>query len=60
MEVDVQKVKEKVAARRKELEAEESELSELEETTPKTRSKTKKMMMKRKVGGGVEAMDVDE
>jgi large subunit ribosomal protein L24e len=59
MEVDVQKVKDKVAARRKELEADESELSELEETTPKTRSKTKKML-KRKVGGGVEAMDVDE
>lgn len=59
MEVDVQKVKEKVAARRKELEAEESELSELEEELPKQKTKTKKML-KRKVGGGVEAMDVDE
>ncbi|KAF1832873.1 hypothetical protein BDW02DRAFT_553744 [Decorospora gaudefroyi] len=58
MEVDAQKVKEKVAARRKELEAEESDLeSELGETLPKTKSKRK---LKMKVGGGVEAMDVDE
>ena len=57
VEVDVQKVKEKVAARRKELEAEESELSEIEEALPKMKSKRK---MKMKVGGGVEAMDVDE
>jgi large subunit ribosomal protein L24e len=58
-EVDVQKVKEKVAARRKELEAEESELeSEIEEALPKIKSSKQKM--RRKVGGGVEAMDVDE
>jgi large subunit ribosomal protein L24e len=57
-EVDVQKVKEKVAARRKELEAEESELSELEEELPKMKSSKRKLKMK--VGGGVEAMDVDE
>ncbi|EDU39582.1 hypothetical protein PtrV1_00407 [Pyrenophora tritici-repentis] len=58
MEVDVQKVKAKVAARRKELEAEESDLeSEIEEVTPKMKSKRK---LKMKVGGGVEAMDVDE
>ncbi|CAO2653284.1 Nn.00g026950.m01.CDS01 [Neocucurbitaria sp. VM-36] len=58
MEVDLQKVKEKVAARRKEIEAEESELdSDLEETLPKSKSKRKLRM---KVGGGVEAMDVDE
>ena len=58
MEVDVQKVKEKVAARRKEIEAEESELdSELEESLPKIKSKRK---MKMKVGGGVESMDVDD
>ncbi|KAL7772454.1 hypothetical protein CFE70_002413 [Pyrenophora teres f. teres 0-1] len=58
MEVDVQKVKAKVAARRKELEAEESDLeSEIEEATPKMKSKRK---LKMKVGGGVEAMDVDE
>jgi large subunit ribosomal protein L24e len=58
MEVDVQKVKDKVAARRKEIEAEESDLeSEIEETLPKVKSKRK---LKMKVGGGVEAMDVDE
>jgi large subunit ribosomal protein L24e len=57
MEVDVQKVKDKVAARRKEIEAEESDLeSEIEETLPKVKSKRK---LKMKVGGGVEAMDVD-
>lgn len=58
-EPDVQTVKDKVAARRKELEAEESELSDAEEEMlPKTKSKRK---MKMKVGGrGVEAMDVDE
>ncbi|OAK93780.1 hypothetical protein IQ06DRAFT_330523 [Phaeosphaeriaceae sp. SRC1lsM3a] len=55
-EVDVQKVREKVEKRRRELEAEESEMSEAEET-PKMKSKRK---MKMKVGGGVEAMDVDE
>ncbi|KAH9859741.1 ATPase-activating ribosome biosynthesis protein [Plenodomus lingam] len=58
MEVDLQKVKDKVAARRKEIAAEESELdSDLEETLPKTKSKRK---LKMKVGGGVEAMDVDD
>ncbi|KAH7371659.1 ribosomal protein L24e-domain-containing protein [Pyrenochaeta sp. MPI-SDFR-AT-0127] len=58
MEVDLQKVKEKVAARRKEFAAEESELdSDLEETLPKIKSKRK---LKMKVGGGVEAMDIDE
>jgi large subunit ribosomal protein L24e len=57
MEVDLQKVKDKVAARRKELEADESELdSDLEEILPKVKSKRK---LKMKVGGGVEAMDVD-
>jgi len=56
-EVDVQKVKEKVEKRRKEIEMDESELSELEEEVPKMKSKRK---LKRKVGGGVEAMDVDE
>lgn len=61
MEVDVQKVREKVEKRRKELEegmdAEESELeSELEEELPKQKNKKKLRM---KVGGGVEAMDVD-
>lgn len=58
VDVDVQQVKAKVAARRKELEAEESELdSDLEETLPKVKSKRK---LKMKVGGGVEAMDVDD
>ncbi|KAH3996057.1 ribosome biogenesis protein RLP24 [Parastagonospora nodorum] len=56
-EVDVQKVKEKVEKRRKEIEMDESELSELEEEVPKMKSKRKLRM---KVGGGVEAMDVDE
>jgi large subunit ribosomal protein L24e len=57
MEVDVEKVKEKVEKRRKELEAEESELeSDLEEELPKMKNKTK---LRRKVGGGVEAMEVD-
>lgn len=61
MEDDVQKVREKVEKRRKELEegmdAEESELeSELEEELPKQKNKKKLRM---KVGGGVEAMDVD-
>merc|ERR1711879_992643 len=57
-QTDVQTVKDKVAARRKELEAEESELSDAEEEMlPKTKSKRK---MKMKVGGRcVEAMDVD-
>ncbi|KAF1843148.1 uncharacterized protein K460DRAFT_291178 [Cucurbitaria berberidis CBS 394.84] len=58
VQVDLQKVKEKVAARRKEIAAEESELdSDLEETLPKSKSKRK---LKMKVGGGVDAMDVDE
>jgi large subunit ribosomal protein L24e len=58
MVVDVEKVKEKVAKRRKEIELGESELdSDMEETTPKMKSKRK---MKMKVGGGVESMDVDE
>jgi large subunit ribosomal protein L24e len=58
MVVDVQKVKEKVEKRRKEIELGESELdSDMEETTPKMKSKRK---LKMKVGGGVEAMDVDE
>jgi large subunit ribosomal protein L24e len=58
-EPDVQTVKDKVAARRKELEAEESELSDVEEELlPKSKSKRK---MKMKLGGGaVEAMDVDD
>jgi large subunit ribosomal protein L24e len=56
-EVDVQKVKEKVEKRRKEIEMDESELSEMEEEVPKMKSKRK---LKMKVGGGVEAMDVDE
>jgi large subunit ribosomal protein L24e len=56
--VDVEKIKEKVAKRRKEIEMDESELdSEIEEATPKMKSKRK---LKMKVGGGVEAMDVDE
>ncbi|KAH7402198.1 ribosome biogenesis protein RLP24 [Phaeosphaeria sp. MPI-PUGE-AT-0046c] len=54
--VDVQKIKEKVEKRRRELEAEESEMSDVEEV-PKMKSKRK---LKMKVGGGVEAMDVDE
>jgi large subunit ribosomal protein L24e len=55
-EVDVAEVKAKVERRRKEIEMEESEMSE-EETLPKMKSKRK---LKMKVGGGVEAMDVDE
>jgi len=56
--VDVEKVREKVEKRRKEIEMDESELeSDLEETLPKMKSKRK---LKMKVGGGVEAMDVDE
>jgi large subunit ribosomal protein L24e len=55
--MDVDQVREKVEKRRKELEMEESDLeSELEEDVPKMRKKTK---LRRKVGGGVEAMDVD-
>ncbi|KAF2680378.1 hypothetical protein K458DRAFT_373658 [Lentithecium fluviatile CBS 122367] len=53
-EVDVEMVKEKVAKRRKEIE--EDALSE-EEMVPKMKSKRK---LKMKVGGGVEAMDVDD
>jgi large subunit ribosomal protein L24e len=53
--VDVEKVREKVQARRKEIE--EDALSEDEQVTPKMKSKRK---LKMKVGGGVEAMDVDE
>jgi large subunit ribosomal protein L24e len=57
-EVDVEKVKAKVEKRRREIEAEESGLeSEIKEATPKMKSKRK---LKMKVGGGVEAMDVDE
>ncbi|KAF2745284.1 hypothetical protein M011DRAFT_406717 [Sporormia fimetaria CBS 119925] len=60
MEVDVQKVKATVEKRRKELEnldLEESEIeSDLEEELPKQKSKTK---LRRKVGGGVEEMEVD-
>lgn len=52
--VDVDKVREKVEARRKEIE--EDALSD-EEEVPKMKSKRK---LKMKVGGGVEAMDVDE
>jgi large subunit ribosomal protein L24e len=56
--VDVEKVKEKVAKRRKEIEMDKSELdSDLEEQLPKMKSKRKLRM---KVGGGVEAMDVDK
>lgn len=56
--VDVEKVKAKVAKRREEIAMDESELdSDLEETLPKMKSKRK---LKMKVGGGVEAMDVDE
>ncbi|CAI6333151.1 unnamed protein product [Periconia digitata] len=55
MEVDVDKVKEKVAKRRQEIA--EEELSE--EELPKSKLKSKRKL-KRKVGGGVEAMDVDE
>jgi large subunit ribosomal protein L24e len=55
-EVDVQKVREKVQARRKEIE--EDALSEDEEVTPKMANKSKRKL-KMKVGGGVEAMDVD-
>ncbi|KAF2020467.1 hypothetical protein BU24DRAFT_487085 [Aaosphaeria arxii CBS 175.79] len=60
MEVDVQKVKERVEKRRKELEAmgvEDSELeSDMEEELPKMKSKKKLRM---KVGGGIERMDID-
>ncbi|KAF2634834.1 hypothetical protein P280DRAFT_523658 [Massarina eburnea CBS 473.64] len=56
MEVDVEKVREKVAARRKEIA--EDELSE-EEEVPKMKNKSKRKL-KMKVGGGVEAMDVDD
>ena len=55
MEVDVDAVKEKVAKRRKEIE--EDELSEEEVEAPKLKSKRK---LKMKVGGGTEAMDVDD
>lgn len=58
VEVDVEKVKEKVEKRRREIEMDESELdSDLEEELPKMKSKRK---LKMKVGGGVEAMDVDK
>jgi large subunit ribosomal protein L24e len=47
-----------VEKRRREIAMDESELdSDLEESTPKMKSKRK---LKMKVGGGVEAMDVDE
>lgn len=52
MEVDVEKVKEAVERRRKEIEEDVSE-----EETPKMKSKRK---LKMKVGGGVDSMDVDE
>jgi len=55
--VDVAKLREKVQARRKEIE--EDALSEEDEVTPKMKSKSKKKL-KMKVGGGAEAMDVDE
>lgn len=55
-EVDVDKVREKVERRRREIEMSEEEMSEVEEV-PKMKSKRK---LKMKVGGGVEAMDVDE
>ena len=56
--VDVEKVREKVEKRRKEIEMDESELdSEIEETLPKMKSKRK---LKMKDGGGVDEMDVDE
>ncbi|KAJ4374658.1 ATPase-activating ribosome biosynthesis protein [Didymella sp. IMI 355093] len=58
-EVDVAAVKAKVDKRRKEIEMDESELdSDLEETLPKQKTKTKRKLA-RKVGGGTEAMDVD-
>lgn len=57
MEVDVEKVKEKVARRRKEIEMEEEELDSEVEELPKIKSKRK---LKMKVGGGVEEMEVDE
>jgi len=59
MHVDLQQVKDKVAARRQEIAAEESELdSDLEEETlPKAKTKRK---LKMKAGGGTDAMDVDE
>jgi large subunit ribosomal protein L24e len=57
-DVDVEAVKQKVEKRRREIAMDESELdSDLEESTPKMKSKRK---LKMKVGGGVEAMDVDE
>lgn len=56
MDVDVEKVKESVEKRRREIE--DMELSEEDEEVPalKQKSKTK---LRRKVGGGVESMDVD-
>lgn len=57
VEVDPAAVKAKVDKRRKELEMDESELdSEIEEVLPELKKKTR---LRRKVGGGVEAMDVD-
>lgn len=60
-ELNVEKVRERIEKRRKELEedvdVEESELeSDLEEEVPKMKSKKLRM----KVGGGVEAMDIDD
>jgi large subunit ribosomal protein L24e len=56
--VDVEAVKQKVEKRRREIAMDESELdSDLEESTPKMKSKRK---LKMKVGGGVESRDVDE
>jgi large subunit ribosomal protein L24e len=55
--VDVQKVKEKVEKRRRGIEMGEDELDSETDEVPKMKSKRK---LKMKVGGGVEAMDVDE
>jgi large subunit ribosomal protein L24e len=57
MEVDVEKVRQKVEKRRKEIEASDIE-SDLEEDLPKQKQK-QKQKLKMKVGGGVEEMDVD-
>ncbi|KAF9741984.1 ATPase-activating ribosome biosynthesis protein [Paraphaeosphaeria minitans] len=57
MEVDVDAVKDKVQARRKEIA--EDELSQDEIEVPKTKVKSKRKL-KRKVGGGTDAMDVED
>lgn len=56
-DVDVEKVKESVEKRRREIE--EMELSEEEEEVPAMKQKGTKTKLRRKVGGGVESMDVD-